>query len=147
VLIHITFKPFIKTESMPNALAERIRNLTTAKIDFVHDEAEQALNTIVDGALALDELADQFTLLAGEDVDQNDIAEALVDLADIFDDAEMTDEKQGQLDSVVTRLLKTGTAEQKAAAKNLFSGVLGYGLAAKATNDYFDTLLSEGTEV
>lgn len=131
---------------MPNALAERIRNLTTAKIDFVHDEAEQALNTIVDGALALDELADQFTLLAGEDVDQNDIAEALVDLADIFDDAEMTDEKQGQLDSVVTRLLKTGTAEQKAAAKNLFSGVLGYGLAAKATNDYFDTLLSEGAD-
>ena len=145
VLTHITFKHLFKnSEPMANQLAERIRTLTNSKIDFVHDEAEEKLKAIVDGALTLDELADEFTKLAGEDVDQQEIAEALVDLADIFDDNEMTPEKNAQLDSVVTRLLKTGTPEQKEAAKNLFTGVLGYGLAAKATNDYFDTLLDEG---
>lgn len=146
VLTHITLKSFFKnSEPMANELAGRIRNLTHSKIDFVHDEAEEKLKGIVDGALTLDDLADKFTELAGDDVDQAEIAEALVDLADIFDDAEMSQEKQEQLDSVVSRLLKTGTPEQKEAAKNLFTGVLGYGLAAKATNDYFDTLLDEGT--
>lgn len=131
---------------MANELAARIRQLTHDKIDFVDNDAEAKLKAVVDGTLTLDDLADKFTALAGEDVDQNDIAEALVDLADIFDDNEMTTEKREKLDGVVNKLLKTGSDEQKQAAKDLFAGVLNYGLMAKDTNDYFDTLLDTGTE-
>lgn len=126
---------------MANQLAEQIRQLTNEKIDFLNDEAEAVHKSVVDSALSLDEAADVFSSLAGDDVDQMEIASALVDLADIFDDSEMSPEKTEQLNGVVNRLLKTGTDEQKAAAKELFSKVLGYGLTAKATNDYFNDLL------
>lgn len=145
VLTHITF-PFLSRKhhsDMANLLAERIRQLTHDKIDFVHDEAEAQLKSIVDGTLSLDDSADNFIALAGDDTDQMEIANALVDLADIFDDAQMDAEKRQKLDSVVDRLLKNGTDDQKGAAKTLFGATLNYGLNAKAANVYFDTLLSE----
>jgi len=127
---------------MANQLAEQIRELTAQKIDFVDDTSEGVLKTVVSSALELDDAADAFSQLAGDDVDQSDIASGLVDLADIFDDSEMSPENTDRLNAVVDRLLKTGTDEQKAAAKDLFTKTLSYGLAAKATNDYFDELLN-----
>ena len=108
---------------MANELAGKIRQLTSAKIDFVDDQSETVLKDVVSSALELDE-----------------IAEVLVDLANIFDDLEMPPEDNDRLNMVVGRLLKTGTDEQKAAAKELFVKTLGYGLKAKATNTYFDEL-------
>lgn len=125
-----------------NQLAQQIRELTAEKIDFVDDASEGVLKSIVDSALNLDEAADEFSKLAGDDVDQAEIASALVDLADIFDDSELSPEANSKLNSVVERLLKTGTDEQKIAAKELFMKTLSYGLAAKSTNEYFDELLN-----
>lgn len=127
---------------MANLLAEQIRQLTAEKINFVDDNSEGVLKTVVTSALELDDAADAFVALAGDDVDQADIASGLVDLADIFDDSEMSPESTARLNAVVDRLLKTGSDEQKAAAKALFTKTLSYGLAAKATNDYFDELLN-----
>lgn len=127
---------------MSNQLAARIRELTHAKIDFVDDEAEGKIMAIVDGTLSLDDAADKVTALIGEDADLNEVADGLVDLADIFDDAEMDADKRDKLDGVVNKLVKSGTDEQKDALKDLFTKVLGYGLTAKDTNDYFDTLLA-----
>lgn len=144
VFTHITF-PFLsrkKLKTMSNQLAARIRELTHAKIDFVDDEAEGKIMAIVDGTLSLDDAADKVTALIGEDADLNEVADGLVDLADIFDDAEMDADKRDKLDGVVNKLVKSGTDEQKDALKDLFTKVLGYGLTAKDTNDYFDTLLA-----
>lgn len=45
---------------------------------------------------------------------------------------------------IVNGLLKTGTPEQKEAAKTVFTATLKYLLNAKATNEYFDANLSSG---
>ena len=127
---------------MSNALATRIRNLSIEKIDLVNDEAEGHLKSYANATLDLDYAADEFSKLAGEDVDQDDIANALVDLADVFDDADLTPSQDAKLDTVVDRLLKTGTDEQKLGAKKLFTAALGYGRAAKAENQYFNDLLA-----
>lgn len=124
-----------------NALATRIRALTTDKVDFLSDEAEAVADGIVTAALSLDDAADAFTALAGADTDQEDVANALVDLADLFDDLNLGPAQTDKLNSVVNGLLKTGTDEQKAAAKTLFSATLAYGVQAKGANEYFDTLL------
>lgn len=128
---------------MGNALAGRIRTLTTDKIDFANDEVEAVVDGIVTASLTLDDAADAFTVLAGEDVDQEEIAGALVDLADIFDDANLTPEQRTKLDGVVNSLLKSGTTEQREAAKVLFAAALDFGLAAKAANAYFDAPVGE----
>ena len=126
---------------MANTLADRIRQLTLSKIDFVHPDASAIVDGLVSEALNLDDAGDAFSVLAGDDVDQDDIANAVVDLADIFDDVNLSPDQTAKLDSVVDRLLKSGTAEQKQAAKNLFSGALRFGIKAKAGNDFFNDLL------
>jgi len=131
---------------MANELAARIRALTLDKIDFVSDDAEGVVDGLVGAALTLDDAADAFSALAGDDTDQADIAEALVDLADIFDDVNLSPDQSAKLDGVVDKLLKSGTPEQKAAAKTLFTGTLGFGIAAKAGNDFFNTLLETTDE-
>lgn len=127
---------------MASELATRIRNLSIEKIDLANDEAESHLKGYATATLDLDDAADEFSKLAGEDVDQDDIANALVDLADVFDDANLSPEKDAQLNTVVDRLLKTGSDEQKSGAKKLFTATLGYGRAAKAENAYFNELLA-----
>ena len=126
---------------MANELANRILALTLSKIDFVDDSAEGIVDGLVSAGLALNDSGDAFMALAGNDVDQADIANALVDLADIFDDVNLTPAQTDSLNGVVDRLLKSGTAEQKQAAKDLFSTTLSFGIAAKAGNEFFDTLL------
>lgn len=129
---------------MANALADRIRALTLDKINFVDDAAEGVVDGIVGAALSLDDAGDAFSVLAAGDVDQDDIANALVDLADLFDDVNLSPDQQASLDGVVDRLLKTGSPDQKAAAKNLFSKTLAFGLQAKSANAYFDGLQGGG---
>lgn len=123
---------------MSNPLAERIRQLTTDKIDFQNDEVEAVVDGLVTSSLTLDDAADAFTALAGEDVDQAEIAGALVDLADIFDSVDLSPTQRTRLDGVVNSLLKSGTTEQREAAKVLFSATLDFGLNAKAANAFFD---------
>lgn len=125
---------------MANPLADRIRALTLDKVDFTDDASEGVVDNIITKALALDDAGDAFTTLAAGDVNQEDIANALVDLADLFDDVNLSPDQQASLDGVVDRLLKTGSPEQKSAAKDLFSKTLAFGIEAKATNTYFDGL-------
>ena len=131
---------------MANPLADRIRTLTLDKIDFVDDGVEVVLDGVVSNALSLDDAGDAFTLLAAGDADLDDVANGLVDLADLFDDVNLSPAQVDQLNNAVDRILKTGTAEQKQAAKDLFAATLGFGLKAKAANDFFDALLSGPTE-
>lgn len=151
--IKLFFLPFIfrlfkfkNKKTMSNALALRIRTLTTNKINFANDEAEAVVDGIATAALTLDDAADAFTVLAGEDVDQEDIANALVDLADLFDSASLNPDQRAKLDSVVNGLLKSGTTEQRDAAKALFAAALDYGISAKSANTYFDELLATNPE-
>ena len=131
---------------MANALADRIRALTFEKVDFQSDDAEAVVDGIVLSALSLDDSADAFTALAGDDVDQQDIAGALVDLADIFDDVNLSPDQSAKLDGVVDKLLKSGSPDQKAAAKDLFSKTLAFGIQAKGANTFFDDLLNTPSE-
>ena len=137
---------FFKKRKMANALAEKIRALTASKIDFVNDEAEQVVEDLATATLELDDKADAFNALIGEDVDQEEVGPALVDLADLFDDVDLSAEQEAKLTSVVDRLVKSGTGDQRAAAKDLFTATLGYGLKAKAANEFFDTLLATEPE-
>jgi len=127
---------------MANALADAIRTLTLDKIDFVDDASEGIIDSLVSAALTLDDAGDAFTALAGDDVDQADVAVGLVDLADLFDDADLSPAQTDKLNGVVDKLLKSGSDEQKAAAKTLFSAALGFGIAAKYANRYFNDLLA-----
>lgn len=131
---------------MSNALADRIRTLTLDKIDFSHPDAVGVVDGLVSSALSLDDVADHFTVLAGGDVTQDEVANALVDLADLFDDLNLSPAQTTTLDTVVDRLLVSGTPEQKQAAKDLFSNVLDFGLKAKAGNAFFETLLATEPE-
>lgn len=131
---------------MANQLADRIRALTLDKINFSHDDAEGIVDGLVSSALTLDDAGDAFTLLSAGDADLDDIANALVDLADLFDDVNLSPDQQTALDGVVDRLLKTGSPEQKQAAKNVFTSTLGFGLQAKAANAFFDALLETQPE-
>lgn len=131
---------------MANQLADRIRALSLDKIDFVHDDAEGIVDGLVSASLTLDDVGDAFTALAGDDVPQEEVANALVDLADLFDDVNLSPDQRAMLDSVVNRLLVAGSPEQKQAAKDLFAGTLDFGLKAKAANDFFDTLLAQQPE-
>lgn len=131
---------------MANPLADRIRSLTFEKVDFVNDAAEAVADGIVLSALSLDDAADAFTALAVGDLDQEDIATALVDLADIFDDVNLSPDQSAKLDGVVDKLLKSGSADQKAAAKDLFQKTLAFGLKAKDANAFFDDLLKTPAE-
>ena len=124
---------------MANALAAQIRALTTEKIDFVDDSAEANVDGIVTSALSLDDAADAFVAPAGDDTDQAEIAGALVDL---FDDVNLSPSQTDKLNGVVNGLLKSGSAEQKTAAKDLFAATLAFGIAAKAQNTFFDDLLA-----
>lgn len=126
---------------MATKLAETILALITDKIEFVSAEAEAIVDGITTAALSLDAAADEFEKLAGEDVDQEEIAVALVNLADLFDDVNLSPAQLDKLNGVVNGLLKSGTDEQKAAAKALFSNVLNYGIKAKEANAYFDAEL------
>ena len=125
---------------MSNQLADRIRALTLDKINFTDDAAEGVVDGLVTSALSLDDAGDDFSILSAGDLDQEDIANALVDLADLFDDVNLNPDQQASLDGVVDRLLKTGSPEQKAAAKALFSKTLAFGIEAKAANASFDGL-------
>lgn len=127
---------------MANALAAQIRALTIEKINFVDDGAEGVVDGLVTSALSLDDAADAFVALAGDDTDQSDIAAALVDLADLFDDVNLSPSQTDKLNGVVNGLLKSGSPEQKQAAKDLFAATLAYGISAKSGNDYFDTLFN-----
>lgn len=127
---------------MANALADAIRALTLEKIDFVDDASEGIIDSLVAAALTLDDAGDAFTALAGDDVDQADVAVGLVDLADLFDDADLSPAQTDKLNGVVDKLLKSGSNEQKTAAKALFSAALGFGIAAKSANQYFNDLLA-----
>lgn len=131
-----------KIKNMANALADAIRALTLEKIDFVDDASEGIIDSLVAAALTLDDAGDAFTALAGDDVDQADVAVGLVDLADLFDDADLSPAQTDKLNGVVDKLLKSGSDEQKAAAKTLFSAALGFGIAAKSSNQYFNDLLA-----
>lgn len=127
---------------MSNALSDTIRTLTTEKINFSDDAAEGIIDGLVLSALTLDDAGDAFTALAGDDIDQADVAVGLVDLADLFDDADLSPAQTDKLNGVVDKLLKSGSEEQKTAAKALFSAALGFGIAAKQANQYFDDLLA-----
>ncbi len=131
---------------MSNALADRIRALTLDKISFAHPDAAATVDGLVSSALSLDDVADNFTALSGGDVTQDEVANALVDLADIFDDVNLSPAQSTTLDNVVDRLLVAGTPEQKQSAKDLFSKTLDFGLTAKAGNVFFDALLATEPE-
>lgn len=127
---------------MANELSAQLRALTFEKINFVNEEAEGIVEALATSALALDGAADSFESLAGEDANQLEIAQSLVDLADLFDDLELSPSQSAKLDKVVNGLLKSGTPEQIQSAKDLFAATLAFGLAAKAANEYFDELLN-----
>jgi hypothetical protein len=126
---------------MANELSAQLRALTFDKINFVDDEAEAIVEGLATSALALDDAADAFEAVAGGDADQLEVAEALVNLADLFDDVNLSPTQSAKLDKVVNGLLKSGTDEQIADAKVLFTATLAFGLAAKGANEYFDELM------
>lgn len=131
---------------MANALADRIRALTLDKINFSHDDAEGIVDGLVSSALTLDDAGDAFTVLSAGDLDLEDVANGLVDLADLFDDVDLSPAQVDQLNGAVDKIVKSGSPEQKQAAKDVFTSTLGFGLQAKAANDFFDALLATPPE-
>jgi hypothetical protein len=126
---------------MGNFLAEKIRTLLVAKLELENKDTEAVLEGVATAALALEDAADASDLLSNGDVDQEDIASGLVDLADLIDDFELTPDNQSKVDGIVNKLLKSGTAEQKAALKEVFNQTLEWGRKAKAAVEFFDELL------
>lgn len=129
---------------MANVLAAQLRALTLEKIVFVSKEAEAFVENTTITALELEDAADAADFLADGDVDQIEILQSLVDLADLVYTVNLTPANEEKLNKIVDGLLKTGTTEQKDAAKAVFTATLKYLLNAKATNEYFDANLPSG---
>lgn len=129
---------------MANVLAAQLRALTLEKIVFVSKEAETFVENTTITALELEDAADAADFLADGDVDQIEILQSLVDLADLVYTVNLTPANEEKLNKIVDGLLKTGTTEQKDAAKAVFTATLKYLLNAKATNEYFDANLPSG---
>ena len=136
-------KTFKIKKNMANQFAERIRQLLLDKVNFTNDDAEAIVESISTAALDLDDATDTFVGLAGGNADLEEMAGALVDLADIIDGAKLDPEKSAKLDATVDKLLRqTGTEEQRTALKAVFTKTTAYQVAAKAANEFFDTLLA-----
>jgi hypothetical protein len=130
---------------MANALAERIRVLQLEKIKLDNTEAGGHLVGYADAVLLLDDKSDAVTGQIGDNVDLDELAEAVVDIADIFDDADMNADNEAKLNAAVSKITKrvSGiTDEQSEAISGLFTGVLAYGKSSRAENAYFNTLLA-----
>lgn len=127
---------------MANTLAERIRTLQLVKIQLVNPDAGSELVNYANAVLTLDDAADAFVSGIGESADLGAIGQALVSLADVFDDTNLSPDKEAQLNDAVAGLLNDGTPDQIQLAKELFAGVLTYGKAARGHNEFFNTLLS-----
>jgi len=136
-------KTFKLKKNMENQFADRIRQLVLDKVDFKNDDAEAIVESISTAALELDEATDTFVGLAGGNADLEDMAGALVDLADIFDGAKLDADKSAKLDVTVDKLLKgTGSEDQRVALKDVFTKTMAYQVTAKAANEFFDLLLA-----
>jgi len=136
-------KTFKIKKNMANQFAERIRQLLLDKVEFKNDEAEKIVESISTAALDLDDATDTFVGLAGGDIDLEEMAGALVELADVIDGAKLDADKAAKLDAVVDKLLqKTGTVEQRTALKAVFTKTTAYQVTAKAANEFFDLLLA-----
>lgn len=119
-------------------LSDRLFALTFEKINFANDEVESHIENLVSAGIELDQAADNFTAIAAGDADQEEIAGALVDLADLVDDVDLSDEQVEKLDSVVDRIVKTGSPEQKEATKELFQKVIAFQVVVKKENAWMD---------
>ena len=125
---------------MSSPLFDRVRTGIVSRLDLQNDEDQAQLTTGANAILTLDDAVDNVVDLIGEDADLNEVADALLDLADFADDTDITPANRAGLDSIVNRLVKTGTDEQKTAVKALFGAMLDYGVFARQEVAYFDAL-------
>lgn len=127
-------------------LSDRIKTLSIEKIDFLNDEAEVHVRDLNLASMDLDEAVDALDLSAAGDPDIEEVADSLVDLADLADDVNLSGAQQDSLNNIVNKLVKTGNEDQKEKLKTVFAKTLQYFITVKAHNAYFNQLLATPTE-
>ena len=123
-------------------LSDRIKTLSLEKIQFINEEAAQHVRDLNLSSMNLDEAVDALDLSAAGDPDIEEVAGALVDLADFVDDAGLSGGNADTLNNIVNKLVNTGNEDQKEKLKAVFSQTLQYFVTVKAHNAYFDQLLA-----
>lgn len=123
-------------------LSDRIKTLSLEKIKFINEEAAQHVRDLNLSSMNLDEAVDALDLSAAGDPDIEEVAGALVDLADFVDDADLSGGNADALNNIVNKLIKTGNDDQKEKLKAVFAQTLQYFVTVKAHNAYFDALLA-----
>lgn len=123
-------------------LDQKLVDLIVEKFDIKNDTAEGTIERLILSALQLERARVRFMELL-PDADLLEQAEGLVELADIFDDANLDDEASEGLKAAVAKIVKTSTDEQKDAATDLFLSVLSVGQAGAEISEYLDLLIDE----
>ena len=118
-------------------IAERIAELLLAKIDFDNDAVEAQVEKLTTSALNLQAAAAAVENASGSETFE-DVANGIVDLADIFDDADLGPAATEKVEAVFSRIFSAPTEELTALGKDLFKAALEYGTVANETNQVFN---------
>lgn len=118
-------------------LKERIGQLLLDKIDFQDDAVESVVEGLLANAMDLSAKADEFEALAATDT-LEEVANGIIDLADAFDDAELTPAKKEKVIGAFRKIFNSPTEELEEAGVALFEATLNLGVSARQAADFFD---------
>ena len=128
------FKPKIITME---DLDQKLVSLLFGKFDIKNDVGEGHVEALITAGIRL-ERARVGILALNPDADFVDAIGGLIDIADIFDTADLSPEDRAKLETGVGKLLKITSPEKVAVATELFLGVLDAGADASSAVEYFD---------
>lgn len=118
-------------------LKQKISQLLLDKIDFQDEAAEGTVENLLSAALDLSTKADEFEAMAANDT-LEEVADGVIDLADAFDDADLTPDKKEKVLGAFRKIFNSPTEELETAGVALFEATLNLGIAARQAADFFD---------
>lgn len=122
-------------------LDQKLVSLLFGKFDIKNDVGEGHVESLVTAGIRL-ERARVGILALNPDADFVDAIGGLIDIADIFDTADLSQEDRAKLESGVGKILKITSPDKVSAATELFLGVLDAGSDASEAVAFFDENLT-----
>lgn len=128
-----------------NDLDQKLLALLFDKFDITDDTGEGHIEALVTAGIRL-ERARVGILALNPDVDFVDAVGGLIDIADIFDSANLSTDDRAKLETGIGKILKLTSPDKVTAATELFLGVLAAGTDAAAAGAYLNSVIPEDGE-
>lgn len=133
---------FSQTFNVKSMFSEKISSLIVGNVDFVNDELEAKVETLIAKTAALTAAGMKFETLAGEDGKALEAGEALVSLAGELGVAfpNLGSDQAERVKSVVALIFDNPSADLDAAGTEVFNAAVDTVVAAQDLNRYVDGL-------